>query len=194
MVWSGLALAPLGWMATLPVMGYVVGGALSTSLVVRTQARLRSAGVLSTGPAGGPAVVPAVRLGRMAEKFWLLCAATLVAGYYNANAGLYRFCGGRGRRTARKSRLPWSWWRFDWGHFGPYLAAHRTRTGFEVPFGWALPGFGCGGALGYAGFVAGAFAPLPTKNTDPGRPLSSNHASARVYRRCGNGAPSLLAL
>ena len=23
----GLALAPLGWMATLPVMGYVVGGA-----------------------------------------------------------------------------------------------------------------------------------------------------------------------
>jgi len=27
----GLALAPLGWMATLPVMGYVVGGALSTT-------------------------------------------------------------------------------------------------------------------------------------------------------------------
>lgn len=33
----GLALAPYGWMATLPVMGYVVGGALSTSLVARTQ-------------------------------------------------------------------------------------------------------------------------------------------------------------
>lgn len=33
----GLSLAPLGWMATLPVMGYVVGGALSTGLVARTQ-------------------------------------------------------------------------------------------------------------------------------------------------------------
>jgi len=35
----GLSLAPLGWMATLPVMGYVVGGALSTGLVARSQAR-----------------------------------------------------------------------------------------------------------------------------------------------------------
>ena len=35
----GLALAPLGWMATLPVMGYVVGGALLTGLVARTQSR-----------------------------------------------------------------------------------------------------------------------------------------------------------
>ncbi len=33
----GLSLAPLGWMATLPVMGYVVGGALITPLVARTQ-------------------------------------------------------------------------------------------------------------------------------------------------------------
>ena len=35
----GLSLAPLGWMATLPVMGYVVGGALSTPLVAYTQMR-----------------------------------------------------------------------------------------------------------------------------------------------------------
>ncbi len=35
----GLALAPVAWMATLPVMGYVVGGALSTGLVARTQRR-----------------------------------------------------------------------------------------------------------------------------------------------------------
>ena len=33
----GLSLAPFGWMATLPVMGYVVGGALSTTLVSLTQ-------------------------------------------------------------------------------------------------------------------------------------------------------------
>ena len=35
----GLSLAPLAWMATLPVMGYVVGGALSTNLVAATQSR-----------------------------------------------------------------------------------------------------------------------------------------------------------
>ena len=35
----GLSLAPLGWMATLPITGYVVGSALSTGLVARTQAR-----------------------------------------------------------------------------------------------------------------------------------------------------------
>ena len=35
----GLQLAPFGWMATLPVMGYVVGGALSTPLVAQSQAR-----------------------------------------------------------------------------------------------------------------------------------------------------------
>ena len=35
----GLALAPRGWMATLPVMGYVVGGAIPTGLVARTQQR-----------------------------------------------------------------------------------------------------------------------------------------------------------
>ena len=35
----GLALAPRAWMATVPVMGYVVGGALSTSVVATTQQR-----------------------------------------------------------------------------------------------------------------------------------------------------------
>ena len=33
----GLSLSPLSWMATLPIMGYVVGGALSTSIVAKTQ-------------------------------------------------------------------------------------------------------------------------------------------------------------
>jgi MFS family permease len=36
----GLALAPFGWMATLPVTGYVVGAALSAMPVARLQARL----------------------------------------------------------------------------------------------------------------------------------------------------------
>ncbi len=35
----GFSLAPVGWMATLPVMGYVIGGAFSTSIVVKSQNR-----------------------------------------------------------------------------------------------------------------------------------------------------------
>ena len=35
----GLALAPVAWMATLPVTGYVAGGALATGLVARHQRR-----------------------------------------------------------------------------------------------------------------------------------------------------------
>jgi hypothetical protein len=33
----GLSLAPISWMATLPVMGYVVGAAFSTSIVAKSQ-------------------------------------------------------------------------------------------------------------------------------------------------------------
>ena len=45
----GLQLAPFGWMATLPVMGYVVGGALATPLVARTQARFGRKGSFQIG-------------------------------------------------------------------------------------------------------------------------------------------------
>jgi MFS family permease len=87
----GIRLAPLPWMATLPVMGYVVGGALSTGWVAAAQRRwgrqrsfqlglwvaLISAGLCAT----------AVWLG----SFWLLLASTVFAGYYSANGQLYRF-------------------------------------------------------------------------------------------------------
>jgi len=33
----GMSLTPIPWMATLPIMGYVVGGALSTGLVSKGQ-------------------------------------------------------------------------------------------------------------------------------------------------------------
>jgi MFS family permease len=89
----GLALAPLGWMATLPVTGYVVGGALSTMPVARLQARLGRKRAFQVG-----LLVAAVSAGVCAwavvtRDFWLLVGATLVAGFYNANASLYRFAG-----------------------------------------------------------------------------------------------------
>ena len=87
----GLNLAPLGWMATLPVMGYVVGGALSTGLVARTQ---RLFGRKTSFQFGLLVAVLSALLccyAAYSKNFWLLVAATVVAGYYNANAQLYRF-------------------------------------------------------------------------------------------------------
>ena len=87
----GLALAPLGWMATLPVMGYVVGGALSTGLVARTQRLFGRNASFQLGLV--VAVASALLCGYAAysKNFWLLVTATVVAGFYNANAQLYRF-------------------------------------------------------------------------------------------------------
>ena len=87
----GLSLAPLGWMATLPVMAYVVGGALSTGLVARTQRRFGRKASFQLGLVVGLASALLCFYAAYSRDFWLLVTATLVAGYYNANAQLYRF-------------------------------------------------------------------------------------------------------
>jgi len=87
----GLSMAPVPWMATLPVMGYVVGSALSTGLVSRSQARFGRKVSFQLGLL--VALLSAV-LGAwavMEKSFSMLVFATVVAGYYNANAQLYRF-------------------------------------------------------------------------------------------------------
>jgi len=87
----GLSLAPLGWMATLPVMAYVVGGALSTGLVAQTQRRFGRKTSFQLGLLVGLASALLCCYAAYSRNFWLLVTATLVAGYYNANAQLYRF-------------------------------------------------------------------------------------------------------
>jgi MFS family permease len=87
----GLSLAPYGWMATLPVMGYVVGSALFTGVVARSQSRFGRQRAFQLGLA--VALVSALLCAYAAStrQFWLLCAGTLLAGYYSANGALYRF-------------------------------------------------------------------------------------------------------
>ena len=87
----GLSLAPFGWMATLPLMAYVVGGALSTPLVAYTQRRLGRKASFQWGL--GVAVLSALLCcyAAYSKNFWLLVGTTLVAGYYKANGQLYRF-------------------------------------------------------------------------------------------------------
>jgi MFS family permease len=87
----GLSLAPFGWMATLPVMGYVVGGAMATPLVAWTQRLYGRKGSFLVGLAVALFSALLCFYAAWAKNFWLLVSATVIGGYYNANAQLYRF-------------------------------------------------------------------------------------------------------
>lgn len=87
----GLSLAPFGWMATLPVMGYVVGGAMATPLVAWTQRLYGRKGSFLIGLVVAALSALLCFYAAWSKNFVLLVAATLVGGYYNANAQLYRF-------------------------------------------------------------------------------------------------------
>ncbi|MBL0419679.1 MFS transporter [Ramlibacter sp. AW1] len=90
----GLMLAPYGWMATLPVMGYVLGAALFTAPVAWAQRWLGRKSGFALGLV--MAIVSALLCAAAVYvgSFWLLCAATMLAGYYSANGQLYRFAAG----------------------------------------------------------------------------------------------------
>ena len=104
----GLSLAPLGWMATLPVMGYVVGSALSTGVVAKTQRRVGRKRSFQYGLCVALLSALLCTYAAASRNFWLLCFATVVAGYYNANAGLYRFAAANWRHRQRaKRRCRW---------------------------------------------------------------------------------------
>ncbi|HRA82484.1 MAG TPA: MFS transporter [Thauera sp.] len=87
----GLTLAPAAWMATLPVMGYVVGGALSTGLVARTQQRWGRKTSFQLGLVVALLTALLCAFALSTRSFWLLVAGTVIAGYYSANGQLYRF-------------------------------------------------------------------------------------------------------
>lgn len=134
----GLSLAPRGWMATLPVMGYVVGGALSTGLVAKTQKRFgrKNSFQLGLAVALGSALLCA--WAAYTSQFWLLVGATLVAGYYNANAQLYRFAAAELAAPEFKEKAVS--WVMAGGLIGavagPNLAAY-TRNLTTIPFAGA---------------------------------------------------------
>lgn len=134
----GLRLAPVGWMATLPVMGYVVGGALATVPVARLMSRLGRQRSFQLGllVAAGSAALGAVAV--TIGSFALLVAATVIAGFYNANAQLYRFAGPELVEPASKEKaLSLVMAGGVAGAFlGPNLANH-TRDWLAVPFAGA---------------------------------------------------------
>ncbi len=165
----GLGIAPQGWMATLPVMGYVVGGALSTGLVARTQQRFGRRGSFQIGLAVAVGSALLCAYAASSRNFWLLCFATVVAGYYNANAGLYRF-------AAAELALPA--WRekavsmvmaggLIGAVAGPNLATF-TRDALSVPFAGAYIALAAVALLSMAVMRCIEFPPSPTRKEAAG--------------------------
>lgn len=170
----GLSLAPYGWLATLPVMGYVVGGALSTGVVARTQSAYgrKASFQLGLAVAFGSALLCAYAA--FSRDFWLLCAATVIAGYYNANAGLYRFAAAElALPAAREKAVSLVMAGGLLGAvLGPNLAAW-TRNLVDVPFAGAYLALAAVALLSCALLSLIGFAPAPPKGTKAGgRPLA----------------------
>ncbi len=169
----GLSLAPLGWMATVPVMGYVVGGALSTGVVARTQSAYgrRKSFQLGLLVAVGSALLCCYAA--FHRNFWLLCAATVIAGYYNANAGLYRFAAAELALPAVREKaisLVMAGGLLG-AVLGPNLAA-ITRNWFAVPFAGAYIALAVVALLSLALLSMIEFAPpVPKAEGGGGRPL-----------------------
>lgn len=171
----GLSLAPFPWMATLPVMGYVVGGALSTGLVAASQQRWGrkvsfQLGLLVALLSAGVGIL-AVQL----QWFWLLVTATVVAGYYSANGHLYRFAAAELSESSYREKavsLVMAGGLIG-AVIGPNLANH-TKDWLGMPF--------AGAYLALAGLAIMSltlisridFPPLPEKGTrsEAGRPLA----------------------
>ncbi|QDL53356.1 MFS transporter [Rhodoferax aquaticus] len=171
----GLSMAPLGWMATLPVMGYVVGGALSTSLVAKTQQRFGRKRSFQLGllVALGSALLCAYAA--VHKDFWLLCFATVVAGYYNANANLYRFAAAElSAPAAREKAVSLVMAGGLMGAvLGPNLAA-QTKSLTQVPFAGAYLALAVVALIALAVMALIDFPPPPAKQDhSEGRPLSA---------------------
>lgn len=186
----GLSLAPYGWMATLPVMGYVVGGALFTGPVAWTQSRFgrKTSFQIGLAVAVGSALLCAAAA--FTRNFWLLCTATMVAGYYQANGQLYRFASAEVAEPSMREKavsLVMAGGLIG-AVVGPNLAA-RTKDALAIPFAGAYLSLAVVALLGMAVLSAMRFPPVvPRTGVRGGRRLSEIARQPRFIVAAGAGA------
>ena len=189
----GLSIAPVGWMATLPVMGYVVGGAMSTSLVSRVQSRWGRKRSFQSGLLTALASALLCAWAVMTHQFALLVVGTVIAGYYNANAQLYRFAAAELAAPGFKEKaislvLAGG---IAGGVLGPTMAS-VTRTWTATPFVGAYLTLAAVAVI--AMFVIGwiQFPPVPPKviGASQGRPLREIMAQPVFIIAAGSAALS----
>ena len=171
----GLSLAPVGWMATLPVMGYVVGGALSTGLVAKSQVKWGRRVSFQLGLLVGLFSAVLCAYAAYTHNFALLTVATLIAGYYSANGQLYRFAAAELAEVSfREKAVSWVMAGGLIGAIvGPNLAS-KSKGWFETPFMGAYVALTVVAVLGMALMHFVKFPPLveKAKGSSEGRPLA----------------------
>ena len=171
----GLSMAPLGWMATLPVMGYVVGGALSTGLVAKTQSRFGRRISFQLGLLVAIFSALLAAYAAWSHNFWLLVCATVIAGYYSANGQLYRFAAAElSVESFREKAVSLVMAGGLIGAIaGPNLAS-RTKSILETPFMGAYLALAAVAVLGLVLISFIRFPVVPSKKPGDavGRPLA----------------------
>lgn len=171
----GLSLAPVGWMATLPVMGYVVGGAVSTGLVAKSQAKWGRRVSFQLGLLVGLLSAMLCAYAAHTHNFALLVVATVVAGYYSANGQLYRFAAAELADVSfREKAVSWVMAGGLIGAVvGPNLAS-KSKGWFETPFMGAYVALTVVAVLGMVLMYFVKFPPVPEKpkGSSAGRPLA----------------------
>ena len=169
----GLALAPSPWLATLPVSAYVAGGALFAGLVARHQRAWGRRRAFQVGLVVAVASTALCAWSALHRQFWLVVAATMLAGYYNANAGLYRFAATEIVAPEFKERA------ISWVLAGGILGAvagpnlaRVTRNLLATEFAGAYAALALVALGSLATVSAIRFPPLPARTAStPGRPL-----------------------
>jgi MFS family permease len=176
----GFSLAPYGWLATLPVMAYVLGGALSTGLVAKAQARLGRKASFQIGLLVALSSALLCATAAWLKIFELLVLATTVAGYYNANGSLYRFAAPELAGPAYKEKAVS--WVLAGGLLGAALGpnlANYSRSLMSQPFIATYLALGLVAVLSFALLSQIEFPPLPAKKLDAqglqdtGRPIGA---------------------
>ena len=170
----GLALAPSAWLATLPVTAYVAGGALFAGLVARHQRAWGRRRAFQVGLAVAIASTALCAWSAVHHHFWLVVAGTMLAGYYNANAGLYRFAATEIVAPEFKERA------ISWVLAGGILGAvagpnlaRLTRNLLPTEFAGAYAALALVALCSLATVSAIRFPPLPARTAAaPGRPLA----------------------
>jgi len=131
----GLSLAPVEWMATLPVMGYVVGGAFSTSIVAKSQNHFGRKISFQLGLLVAMLSALLCAYAAISRNFWLLVAGTFIAGYYSANGQLYRFAAAELTEVSQRDKAVS--WVLAGGILGAVIGpnlASWTRDLFDTAF------------------------------------------------------------
>ena len=136
-------------MATLPVMGYVVGGAFSTSIVAKSQNYFGRKISFQLGLLVAVLSALLCAYAAITKNFWLLVMGTFIAGYYSANGQLYRFAAAELTEASQRDKAVS--WVLAGGILGAVIGpnlASWTRDLFDTAFLGAYLTLSIAGLLG----------------------------------------------